>query len=309
MEKSGNGKKKSGKNMLSTIAVILIFMVGFGILLYPTFSNMWNKWRDSQLTNHYDETVSKISDKEKEKILEDARAYNAQHKVNTIVDAFKNSDDYILTHPYDTLLNPDGNEIMGYVEIPKISQKLSIYHGVGSDVLQKGVGHVEGTSLPVGGKSTHSVLAGHRGLPSAKLFTDLDQMKIGDQFYLKILDDTLAYEVDKISVVEPSDASKLQIVEGKDLVTLLTCTPYGVNTQRLLIRGHRVPYSEKAMKEQAGERSISDRDLPILLLVIALAVLFAIFILRRVLRAFRKNQLPADTGPRGRPSRNKKIKF
>lgn len=171
------------------------------------------------------------------------------HVTEHFKDAFTQSEKYILKHPYDQLLDPDGNEIMGSLEIPKISVNLAIYHGIGEESLSQGCGHVEGTSLPIGGTGTHAVLAAHRGLANARLFTDLDQLGEGDVFYLHILDKTLAYEVDKIIVCLPEDTSGLTLEPDKDLVTLLTCTPYGVNTHRLLVRGSRIPYEEAKEKE------------------------------------------------------------
>ncbi len=159
----------------------------------------------------------------------------------------------MLSHPYDTLLDPNGNGLMGSIEIPKLNLKLAIYHGLGTEALENGVGHVEGTSLPIGGEGTHAVLAGHRGLPSARLFTDLDQMQIGDTFLIHVLDQTLAYKVDQIKTVLPEETEDLAIVPGEDHVTLITCTPYGVNTHRLLVRGVRTEYTEKIQEEVEAE--------------------------------------------------------
>jgi sortase A len=258
------------------------FLVGFVILMYPTFSDLWNRYRSSLLVNDYEQKVAQIDTANKDQILADARAYNEQHTVNTVEDAFDTSEDYILTHPYDQLLNPNGDEVMGSIEIPKINVDLAIYHGTGTDSLEKGVGHVQGTSLPVGGANTHAVLAAHRGLANAKLFTDLDQMEIGDKFFLHILGDTLAYEVDQILVVEPDDMSALEIEQGQDLVTLLTCTPYGVNTQRLLVRGHRIPYSESDKEDEKDKQTIHlKRDEPVRFLAAGLmAVLIVVTIIR-----------------------------
>lgn len=264
----------------------LAFLAGFIILMYPTFSDLWNRYRNSRLVSDYQQEVAEIDTADLEKILADAQAYNAQHTVNTVVDAFDNSENYILTHPYDTLLNPDGDEVMGSIEIPKIRVNLAIYHGTGTDSLEKGVGHVQGTSLPVGGESTHAVLAGHRGLANAKLFTDLDQLRIGDKFFLHILNSTLAYEVDQIEVVEPDDMTYLAIEPGQDLVTLLTCTPYGENTQRLLVRGHRVPYTGTDVKEEQDKQTIHlNRDEPVRFLA---AGLILVFILISIIRAVRR---------------------
>ncbi len=217
---------------------------------------MWNQYRNARLVSRYDEAVTDLSDNEYEKLWNEAKEYNAEHPVNSIADAFGEKDDYVLTHPYDQVLDPNGEGLMGSIEIPKINAKLAIYHGLSKTVLEKGVGHVEGTSLPVGGKSTHAVLAAHRGLPSAKLFTDLDQMKKGDIFILHILGKNLAYKVDQIRTVLPEETGELDIVEGEDHVTLVTCTPYGVNTHRLLVRGIRTKYAEGEIR---NDETISQR--------------------------------------------------
>ncbi|WP_287084684.1 class C sortase [Blautia sp. LMAG:89] len=186
--------------------------------------------------------VTELSDNDYDRLWKEAKEYNAEHPVNAIVDAFEEEDTYELSHPYDRVLDPNGDGLMGSIEIPKIKARLAIYHGLSKTVLEKGVGHVEGTSLPIGGKSTHAVLAAHRGLPNAKLFTDLDQMEKGDIFILHILGKHLAYKVDQIKTVLPDETSDLDIIEGEDHVTLITCTPYGVNTHRLLVRGVRTKY-------------------------------------------------------------------
>lgn len=220
------------------------------------------------------------------------RAYNAQHTVNEVEDVFDKEKDSVLTPQYDTLLNPNGDEVMGSLEIPKIRVNLAIYHGTGEDVLAKGVGHVQGTSLPVGGEGTHAVLAAHRGLAYAKLFTDLDKLKVGDKFFLHILGDTLAYEVDQVKVVEPDDNDAITIEPGQDLVTLLTCTPYGVNTQRLLVRGHRIPYAEEDVAGEEDKYTISmDHEDPVRYVAAGLmAVLLITMIIRNILERTKKRK-------------------
>ena len=236
------GKKKR-RSWLWNFMLFLVFLIGAGILFYPTVSDLWNNYRNQQLISEYTEVVETMESEDFSEIWAEAREYNAQHKVNTILDAFDEEEgDYVLSHPYDQVLNPTGNEIMGYLEIPKISVKLAIYHGIGTEALENGCGHIEGTSLPIGGVGTHSVLSAHRGLPSAKLFTDLDQLEIGDLFYITVLDEKLAYKVDQILTVLPEETDDLAIEEDKDLVTLVTCTPYGVNSHRLLVRGERTEY-------------------------------------------------------------------
>ena len=247
---------KKKKNFVWNIFFALVFLAGAGVFLYPTVSDMWNQYRNVRLVSRYDEAVTDLSDNEYEKLWNEAKEYNAEHPVNSIVDAFGEKDDYVLTQPYDQVIDPNGEGLMGSIEIPKINAKLAIYHGLSKTVLEKGVGHVEGTSLPVGGKSTHAVLAAHRGLPSAKLFTDLDQMKKGDIFILHILGKNLAYKVDQIRTVLPEETGELDIVEGEDHVTLVTCTPYGVNTHRLLVRGIRTKYAEGEIR---NDKTISHR--------------------------------------------------
>lgn len=247
---------KKKKNFVWNIFFALVFLAGAGVFLYPTVSDMWNQYRNVRLVSRYDEAVTDLSDNEYEKLWNEAKEYNAEHPVNSIVDAFGEKDDYVLTRPYEQVLDPNGEGLMGSIEIPKINAKLAIYHGLSKTVLEKGVGHVEGTSLPVGGKSTHAVLAAHRGLPSAKLFTDLDQMKKGDIFILHILGKNLAYKVDQIRTILPEETGELDIVEGEDHVTLVTCTPYGVNTHRLLVRGIRTKYAEGEIR---NDKTISHR--------------------------------------------------
>lgn len=231
------------KKKAKTLAILLVFLIGLLIMLYPFISNFRNRMRTENLVSEYSGDVDNTSRKKLTEAYRKARTYNRNHTVNTIVDIF--NQDSPIRDEYMSLLNLSGNGMMGYIEIPEIHQRLAIYHGTGDEVLQKGCGHIAGTSLPVGGKSTHSVLAAHRGLPSAKLFTDIDRLKEGDEFYVFVLNRTLAYKVDQIKTVKPDNLDDLQIVKGKDYVTLFTCTPYAVNTHRLLVRGHRVPYVPK----------------------------------------------------------------
>ena len=276
-------KKKRLSRLTYNLIVTVILLLGLLVLLYPTLSNIYNNLRNQSLISDYEQSVNKISETDYSKMLEDAREYNRLHTINTFSDAF-NGEEYILSHPYDTLLNPGGNNIMGYIEIPKINVKLAIGHGTGSEILQKGVGHIEGTSLPIGGSGTHSVLSAHRGLPSAKLFTDLDMVKEGDKFFIYVLNETLAYQIDQIVVVEPDQADELAIVEGKDYVTLLTCTPYGVNSHRMLVRGHRIEFVQQDIVEQASEHTIADRDKPVYILAIAVVILFIIVLIMGIIK-------------------------
>lgn len=272
---------------------IVGLMIGAGILFYPTISSRWNKYRDAMLISDYTRTVNNYSEDQYKDVFVAAKAYNDQHLSNYIMDAFDEStEDYILTHPYDTLLNPMGDYVMGYIEIPKIDLRLPIYHGVGTEALEKGAGHIEGTSLPIGGPGTHAVLSGHRGLPGRKLFTDLDLIKEGDQFYLQVLNETLAYEVDQILTVLPHESKALDIVPGEDLVTLVTCTPYGVNSHRLLIRGHRIPFKEEAKEEQKRDvvEKVKNAGMEEKLVMIGLAVFFTLCILFWILSEIKRRK-------------------
>lgn len=231
------------KKHISTIIISLIFLAGLGFLLYPTVSNLWNRAHQSRAIATYTKQVEKLDDSQNKEMLKAARKYNKS--------LLKKSDHWKLSKKdkkkYESLLDVSGTGIMGYIEVPKIDCSLPIYHGTDEGALQIAIGHLEGSSLPVGGKSTHCVLSGHRGLPSARLFTDLDQMEEGDVFVLNVLGRKLAYEVDQIKVVLPDEMSDLEIVQGKDLCTLVTCTPYGINTHRLLVRGHRTKYIEETV--------------------------------------------------------------
>ena len=238
-------ERKKKKINIANLLLISVFFVGLLVVLYPTISDFFNEFHASRAIINYEEAVSEMSDEEYNQILKKAKNYNK----NLISGDFVNgkAEDKL----YQSLLNIGGDGIMGYIEIQKLGVDLPIYHGTSEEILQTSVGHLEGSSLPVGGKGTHSVLTGHRGLPTAKLFTDLDQLQEGDTFQIFILDEVLTYEVDKISIVEPEDVSKLMPVKGKDYVTLVTCTPYAVNTHRLLVRGVRIPTPYSAERVSA----------------------------------------------------------
>jgi sortase A len=212
------------------------------LLLYPTVSDYWNEFHQSRAIAGYVEAVDDMGDEEAEKLIEEAREYNEQ--LLSKADRWNLSDEELAE--YESILDITGTGIMAYVEIPNISVYLPIYHGTDDAVLQIGAGHIEGSSLPVGGESTHSVLSGHRGLKSAKLFTDIDQLTEGDVFMLHVLNETLTYQVDQIRIVLPEELDDLKIETGEDYCTLITCTPYGVNTHRLLVRGHRIENEETA---------------------------------------------------------------
>lgn len=223
------------KGVLSNVILILMLIAGLSLLLYPSFSDYWNSFRQSRAVATYVEQVTKLDDDEYEKIWKDAIEYNKKLQ--------KRENQYLLEKEliaeYNNLLNVGGKGIMGYVDIPSINVNLPIYHGTDEAILQVAIGHLDWTSLPTGGMGTHCVISGHRGLPSARLFTDLDRLVQGDTFTLNILDRVLTYEVDQVKIVEPYDIEALQIEEGKDYCTLVTCTPYGVNSHRMFVRGVR----------------------------------------------------------------------
>lgn len=269
--------KKNRGNSMTTLFLVLMLFVGLSLLLYPTVSNYWNSLHQSRAIAAYVEQVTQIDNETFDQLREQARAYN-----RTLVGkAYRYDMTRQEREEYLGLLNVSENGIIGYIEIPGIHCELPIYHGTDADALQIGVGHIEGSSLPVGGESTHCAISGHRGLPSAKLFSDLDKLTVGDRFSLRVLDDTLTYEVDQIHTVLPGEMDELEIVEGEDYCTLVTCTPYGVNTHRLLVRGHRVENStdkepalvtaDETRTEPLGKIFIL---LPVLLLAILLLLVF-----------------------------------
>ena len=269
--------KKNRGNSMTTLFLVLMLFAGLSLLLYPTVSNYWNSLHQSRAIAAYVEQVTQIDNETFDQLREQARAYN-----RTLVGkAYRYDMTRQEREEYLGLLNVSGNGIIGYIEIPDIHCELPIYHGPDANALQIGVGHIEGSSLPVGGESTHCAISGHRGLPSAKLFSDLDKLTVGDRFSLRVLDDTLTYEVDQIHTVLPGEMDELEIVEGEDYCTLVTCTPYGVNTHRLLVRGHRVENSTD--KEPALVTADETRTellgkifilLPALLLAILLLLVF-----------------------------------
>lgn len=231
-EVSMNKKKNS---MISTIILVIILLVGFSVMLYPTVSNWWNEHLQAKAISEYERSVSDLSDKKCDAMIEKADEYNK--KLFKLSYPFA---EYEKLADYNKILDITGTGIMGYVSIPKINVELPVYHGTSSEVLNSAVGHMQGSSFPVGGENTHAVISAHRGLPSAKLFSDLNKLEIGDTFSITVLNKIFTYEVDNIIVVKPDEMDKLKIQKGCDNVTLMTCTPYGVNSHRLLVRGHRV---------------------------------------------------------------------
>ena len=268
-------KKKKGN--FTTLLLILVLLAGLSLLLYPSVSDYWNSFHQTRAIAAYAEEVANLNQDQYDEIWAAAESYNAS--LTDRVNAYLLSD--AQKEEYQQLLNVSGLGVMGYIEIPSIDCSLPIYHGTEESVLQIAVGHLEWSSLPVGGESTHCVLSGHRGLPSAKLFTNLDKLREGDIFLLRILDEVLTYEVDQILIVEPQEVGALQIVEGQDYCTLVTCTPYGINTHRLLVRGHRIDNVEEAKTVRVTADAIQIEPLlvapivaiPILLLLLILLLL------------------------------------
>lgn len=268
-------KKKKGN--FTTLLLILVLLAGLSLLLYPSVSDYWNSFHQTRAIATYAEEVANLNQDQYDEIWAATKAYNAS--------LVERDNAYLLSdaqkEEYQQLLNVSGLGVMGYIEIPSIDCSLPIYHGTEESVLQIAVGHLDWSSLPVGGESTHCVLSGHRGLPSAKLFTNLDKLREGDIFLLRILDEVLTYEVDQILIVEPQEVGALQIVEGQDYCTLVTCTPYGINTHRLLVRGHRIDNVEEAKTVRVTADAIQIEPLlvapivaiPILLLLLILLLL------------------------------------
>lgn len=235
--------KKRKKGSLSTIILIVVLLVGLGVMLYPTVSDYWNSFHQTRAIANYDAVVAQLGEADYEALFEEAERYNEQ--LRELSSPFTEYDK--LSETYESVLNVAGNGIIGYISISKIGVELPVYHGTGESVLNVAAGHLEGTSLPVGGESRHSVISAHRGLPSAKLFTELDRMEVGDRFTLTVLNRLLTYEIDQILIVEPTQMDSLNVVRGKDYCTLLTCTPYGVNSHRMLVRGRRVENDREAV--------------------------------------------------------------
>lgn len=303
------------KRKILSFLFILLFIAGFGLLAYPTVSNEWNNYVQSQLISDYEATLETMTTEDYSNEWAAAESFNANITTNEIYsDVFGTSDEQesLESSEYYQVLNVNGDGIMGYLSIPKINLKLSIYHGTLDSVLQTGLGHLNGTSLPIGGASSHSVIAGHRGLPSAELLTNIDQLEAGDKFYIHILDKTLAYEVDQVLDMVPADdmaalTEALAIEDGKDYVTLFTCTPYGVNTHRLLVRGTAVEYLGED-EVPTGTQAVVDTVKNYYMLFFIAGLIIAailIFIISRVAKARAKaheinetNELKGDISER-----------
>lgn len=234
--KSKNNAQSKKSSSASTIILVAIFFVGLSVMLYPTISDFWNEKRQSQAIINYDDLIVDLQPEDYSEHFSKADSYN--QKIKDMQFPFLNHKD--ITNEYSNVLNINGDGMMGYITIEKIKIQLPLYHGTSDKVLNSAVGHIEGSSLPIGGKSTHAVLSAHRGLPSAKLFTNLDKLETGDIFTIRILDRTITYQVDQIIIVLPHETNELSIVPEKDYCTLVTCTPYGINTHRMLVRGSRI---------------------------------------------------------------------
>ncbi len=277
------------KRKIQSLLFVLLFLVGFGVLTYPTVSNQWNTYRQSQLISSYETIVEEMTEEDFSEEWEKAQAFNNTIEENNLyADVFGSANGEMEDTEYWKVLNLADDGVMGYISIPKINIKLAIYHGVEETVLQTGVGHLNGSKLPMGGESTHSVLAAHRGLPSARLFTDIDQLQRGDTFYIHMLDEVLAYQVDEIhDMVDKDDmetlSEVLKIREGEDRITLFTCTPYGVNSHRLLVSGSRIEYNgEEDVAVSVPEAMLqSVQDYYMLYLVLGLSITALVIVVMR----------------------------
>ena len=288
---------------LASALFALMFLAGFGLLSYPTVSDQWNTYRQSRLISGYQHAVESLEPEDFTREWDAARAFNDTLAQNNLYgDAFGESGEGLEQTEYWNILNIAGDGVMGYLSIPKINIKLAVYHGTSDSVLQTGIGHLNGTKLPIGGEGSHSVLAAHRGLPSARLFTDIDQLGRGDMFYMNVLDETLAYEVDQVlPMVDKDDmealTDALKISEGEDYITLFTCTPYGVNSHRLLVRGHRVPYNgeEEAVSTPVDTMVRAVQNYYMLYLILGLSVTFLVILLMKFLLRPRRQDAAEDT--------------
>ncbi|CBZ48766.1 sortase family protein [Streptococcus gallolyticus subsp. gallolyticus ATCC BAA-2069] len=269
---------KKIKEHYLTVILVSMLLIGLSLVLYPTISNYWNSLHQSRIVAGYVQDVEDMSDENKADMLAAAQAYNQtlRQGVTPGLDLSNSEIDF-----YNKTLDVSGTGIMAYVEIPKLNTILPIYHGTDEGVLRIAIGHIPGTSLPVGGKGTHAVISGHRGLPSAKLFTNIDRLAKGDTFMIQVLDETLTYEVDQILTVLPNDMSAVAIDPEQDYVTLVTCTPYGVNTHRLLVRGHRIPNKENAVRITT-EASLGNNLLIVVAVIIAIILLIIIGIYHKL---------------------------
>ena len=282
-------KQKKGNSRLPYIIIIILLVLGVALFLYPALSKYVAELNQSEVVKTYNDSVKRMKEEEYEAEWQRAVAYNESLAGEPVKDPFLEGSGMALPEDYLSILNIDG--VMGNIEIPKISVNLPIYHGTDTDTLEKGVGHIRQTALPVGGSGTHAVLTGHTGLPNAKLFDDLTEMKEGDLFLLRILNQTLAYEVDSILVVEPEDVKPLDPIPGEDHVTLVTCTPYGINSHRLLVRGVRTEYHKEEVEKQKKEKKVmAAKELLMVEIAVILLLVFLIFIIFMKKRVRRKRK-------------------
>lgn len=270
-------RKQNKRKPWFFLVSLLIFAAGAGIFLYPAVSNLLAERQQKNVITTYEAGISSEDQAALDRAWEEARIYNENLAGDPVHDPFVAGSGYVIPDNYMEILNLEGDGVMGHIEIPKIRVDLPIYHGSSEKVLEKGVGHLDMTSLPIGGNGTHAVLSAHRGLPSAELLTRLDEMELGDVFYIHVLGDTLAYEVDEIQVILPEELTSIVLEEDRDLVTLMTCTPYAVNTHRLLVRGSRIPYEEALeMEDQSGKRQ---SEVSVEIIVIAAVAAGAVLLL------------------------------
>lgn len=280
--------KKKKKDHLTTVLLVIILVAGLSLLLYPTLSDYWNSFHSSKAISSYADNVDELDQEKYDEIWAAAQAYNRSLLERDT--GFALSEEQ--KKEYVNLLDISGLGIMGYIEIPKIDCSLPIYHGTEESVLQIAIGHLDWSSLPVGGKGSHCVLSGHRGLPSAKLFTNLDKLQEGDLFMLRVLDEVLTYSVDRILIVEPQEVSDLQIDQEQDLCTLVTCTPYGINTQRLLVQGHRVDNVEESREIRVIADALQIDPLivaPITAIPMLLVLLIILLLPKRTKKSYGEN--------------------
>lgn len=278
------------RRKLTNIVLGFIFLAGLSLMLYPSVSEKWNSFHQSRVVASYVKKIAQMGSGSYEAIKEEAKKYNdtLSGKSNRFILNEEEAEIY-----YD-VLDPSGNGVMGYLEIPSIRVKMAVYHGTEESTLQVGAGHFAGSSLPIGGEGTHCVISGHRGLPSARLFTDLDKVEIGDVFQLQVLADTLTYEVDQIRIVTPKELDDLEIEEEKDYCTLVTCTPYGINTHRLLVRGTRI---ENPVKEQRVHITTEAQNIEMHMVLPAAAIPFLILFLVLLFVDYRKNKIVIQERP------------
>lgn len=276
----------SKRSKIPIVIFSLIFLIGISLMFYPAISNLISRSKHHYVISNYENQVDDTSINIKKNMILKSQEYNKNLKHNSIQDVFS-KDEVSHDEEYDNLLKITDNGLMGYIEIPKIDIKLPIYHSTSEEALSKGVGHLKGSSLPIGGLGTHSILAAHRGLPSSKLFSDLDKITIGDKFYISILDEKLVYQVDNISTVKPNELDQLEINDNKDYITLVTCTPYGVNTHRLLVRGSRIDEPLQVIENELENKELiylSDDDKLLIALVLGIFILIIILFIRMLVK-------------------------